>query len=103
MVRPHDQLDLVSARVLEREKLLDAPLLAFGLRSLAYPASDSFELGPDTIHEPAVLQVEADDVVRGVALEIHQRVVARVAAHRGLVAAEVGRLALAAGELQADD
>ena len=62
-----------------------------------------FQFGADRIQRGGVVQVEADRLVGGIALEIDHRVVARVAAHRNLVAAEIGRLALARDELQADD
>ncbi len=49
------------------------------------------------------LQVEADNMIGRIALEVDQRVVARVAAYRGLVAAKVGGLAFPPRELQPDD
>ncbi len=50
-----------------------------------------------------VLEIEGDDVVRWIAFEIDQRVIARVAPHRCLVAAEIRGLALAARQLQPDN
>ena len=58
---------------------------------------------PTASRSSGIDQFEPDRLVRGIALEIHQRMVARVAAHLGLVAAEVGGVAFARDQLQPDD
>ncbi len=103
VIRPHDQLDPVSARVLEGEDLLDAALLAFVFCPVVHRVPCFLDLGTGLVEVFAIFQIEADSMVRGIAFEIDERVVARVAARRGLVAAEVGGLAFPAREFQADD
>ena len=44
----------------------------------------------DRVEIDRVLQIEADRMVGRIALEIDQRVIARIAAHGDLVAAEIG-------------
>ncbi len=61
------------------------------------------DFGAGLVELVAILEVESYDVIVQTPFEIDQRVVARVAAHRRLVAAEVGGLALPARELQTDD
>ncbi len=101
--RPHHDFDLVAARVLESEELLNTAQLALASGAVVHRMAGLLDLGSSPVEVFPVLQVEADDVVGRVAFEIDERVVARVAAHRDLVAAEVGGLAFAAGELQPDD
>src|SRR5256885_10251665 len=62
-----------------------------------------FDLGAGAVEVPAIFQIEGDRMIRGIPLEIGQRVVARVAPHRCLVAAEIRGFALPARELQTDD
>jgi len=103
--------DVVSVRALTRN---GAPLAQLARRS-----GDFFEaLAPRQSERPAyrleftradgveivgVEQVEADSLVGGIALDHRQGVIARVAAHPDLVAAEIGGLAFARSELQPDD
>src|SRR6266853_6226413 len=101
--RPHHDFDLVAARVLESEELLNTAQLALASGAVVHRMAGLLDLGSRPVEVFPVFQVEADDVVGRVAFEIDERVVARVAAHRGLVAAEVRGLAFAGGELQPDD
>src|SRR5437773_27115 len=103
MERAHHDLDLVAGRILEGEELLDAAQRAFVLRPVVHRVPRVFDLGAGLVEVLAVLQIEGDRVIRSVPLEIDQRVVARVAAYRCLVAAEVGGLAFPPRELQPDD
>jgi len=57
----------------------------------------------DGIEIVGVEQFEADRLIGGIAFEQRQRVIARVAAHADLVAAEIGGLAFARSELQSDN
>src|SRR5881396_317279 len=103
MERAHHDLDLVAGRILEGEEMPDAAQLAFVIRPVVHRVPRLFDLGAGLVEVLAVLQVEGDRMIRRVPLEIDQRVVARVAAPRCLVAAEVGGLAFPARELQPDD
>ena len=57
----------------------------------------------DRIEIVGVEQFEADRLIGGIAFEQRQRVIARIAAHANLVAAEISGLAFARRELQSDD
>src|SRR5213594_952777 len=101
--RPHHDLDLVAGRVLEREEPLHAAQLAFLLRAVTHGMAGFLDLRDRLVEVVPVLEIEGDDMVRWIALEIDQRVIARVAPHRCLVAAEIRGLALPARQLQPDD
>src|SRR5439155_17491289 len=88
--RAHHDLDLVSGRVLESEELLHAAQLAFVLCPVAHRVPRLFDLDAGAFEVLAPLQVEADHVIGRITLEIDEGVVARVSAHRHLVAAEIG-------------
>src|SRR5439155_19368405 len=103
MERAHHDLDLVAGGILEGEELLDAAQLALVPRPVMHWVPRLFDLGAGLVEVLAVFQIEADDVVGRVSSEINERMVARVAAHRCLVAAEVGGLAFPPRELQPDD
>jgi hypothetical protein len=72
-----------------------------GLATNSMRLPDQF--GADGVERGWVVQVETDGLIGGVAFEIDHGVVACVAAHGDLVAAEIRRLALTGDELQADD
>ena len=57
----------------------------------------------DRVEIDRVFQIEADRVVARIALEIDERVVARVAAHRHRIAAEISGFTFAADKLKAED
>src|SRR5712691_6680299 len=101
--RPHHDLDLVAGRVLEREEPLHAAQLAFLLRAVTHGMAGFLDLRARLVEVVPVLEIEGDDMVRRIAFEIDQRVIARVAPHRCLVAAEIRGLALPARQLQPDD
>src|SRR5438876_2236118 len=101
--RPHHYLDLVAGRVLEREEPLHAAQLAFLLRAVPHGVAGILDLRARLVEVVPVLEIEGNDMVRWIALEIDQRVIARVAPHRCLVAAEIRGLALPARQLQPDD
>src|SRR5712691_10898029 len=101
--RPHHDLDLVAGRVLEGEELLHAAQLAFLLGAVAHGMAGFLDLRARLVEVVPVLEIEGDDMVRRITLEIDQRVIARVAPHRCLVAAEIRGLALPARQLQPDD
>ncbi len=98
-----NELDPVAARIVRGDKRLDTPLLTFLARAEMHRMAGAFQLRAHRVEVRWVVQVEADSLVGRIALEIDQCVVARITAHRDLVAAEIRRLALACDKLQADD
>ena len=66
-------------------------------------SSRLFERRAHRIQIVRIDQLQPDRLVRGVALEIHQGMVARVTANFGPVTAEISGLALAGHQLQAND
>ena len=100
---PNHGLDLVARRILERQELLHSPLLAFLLRAHVHRMPGTLDFRADRVEIRRIQQVEAARVVGRIAFEVHQRVIAGVTANVVLVGAEIGRLALAGHQLQADD
>src|SRR5579862_9695742 len=103
VIRPRHDLDLVAGRVKRLDDTLGAAQLAFLFACGMGAVATFVERGACRIEIGRVFQVEADGVVTVIALEIDKGVTARIAAHRDLVAAEVGGLALARNQLQPDD
>ena len=62
-----------------------------------------FQRRSDRVQIVRIDQFQADRLIRGIALEIDKCMVPRIAAHLGLVAAEIRRVALARDQLQPDD
>ena len=98
-----DEFDAVAGRVVRGDECLDAALVAFLARADMHAVAGAFQFGADGVERGRVVQVETDGLIGGVAFEINHGVVACVAAHGDLVAAEIRRLALTGDELQADD
>src|SRR5689334_17825633 len=103
MVGTRHDLDAIAARVARGDEGAHAALLALVLRAVVDRAAGLLELDRGGVERLGIAQVEPDRVVARLAFEVHERVVARVAARAGLVGAEVRGLALARHELQPDD
>src|SRR5882672_9453360 len=101
--RSRHDLDAVAAGVLEGKHLPHAAQFALLLAAVAHRMAGILDLRASPVEVLRIAQVEAGNVIGRMTFEIYQRVVARVAAHRRLVAAEISRLGLAADKLQADD
>lgn len=103
MVRLDHELDADAGRIVRGDEGLDAALLAFGVRAEMHRVAGTFEFGPDRVEVVGIFRVETDGLVGGVAPEMHQRVVVRVAANPHRVTAEIGCIAFPRAELLADD
>src|SRR6185437_7087465 len=97
VIRPCDDLDLVAARVARLDDAAGASLLAVLFIREGRAVAGILESGADRV------EIEADRMVARIALEIDESVVARIAAHRYDVAAEIRGFAFAAVELQAEN
>src|SRR6185437_277273 len=96
-------LDLVAAWIGGCDDRPGAPAVAFFPRADMHRPSGLFQGRADRIEVIRVDQFQADRLIGGIAFEIHQGMVAGVAAHIGLVAAEIGGVAFARDQLQPDD
>src|SRR5690348_3432090 len=103
VIRPCDDLDLVAARVARLDDAAGASLLAVLFIREGRAVAGILESGADRVEIDRVFEIEADRMVARIALEIDESVVARIAAHRYDVAAEIRGFAFAAGELQAEN
>src|SRR5262249_2387450 len=96
VVRAHDELVTVPARVGEADEVLDVSRLALGARAAAHLGLVRLELGRGRVEGCCVRNLPSRRVVRGIALEVDERVVA-------VVAAEIRGVAFPARELEPED
>ena len=101
--RPRQDLDLIAGGVLSGDEGIDPALLAFLLGAQPHREIGVVELRSHLVEIVGMLQFEADDVVGGIAFEISERVVARVAAGLDPIALEIGPFAILGGQFQSHD
>src|SRR5579875_3223242 len=103
VIRARDDFDRIARGIGGGNESLAAARVAFLARAEMHRQLRFFQHRADGVDVGGIEEFEADGLVRRIALEESKGVIARVAAHADLVAAEIGGLAFARRELQTDN